>query len=193
VTGKVETVGTGGWMRVHVGKVPGSDNGSVSLPLSADNIVVEVLAPGWCGATEGATGITCGLVRWHSLSVDHEGTHEPAEENDSVGYPLFVRWPWNQWDKDYADLVLPEATAREPRVFRSDGPEPPADVVALKDEAARGRQYLVRLDSDEWAWSWSAYATDSSGHNTWAVQARGAKGDLREVLRPDDPRGEVSS
>lgn len=52
-----------------------------------------------CTASEGATGIACVLARYHPLSVDHKGTHVP---NESVPYPLFVRWPWQQHERDYS-------------------------------------------------------------------------------------------
>jgi hypothetical protein len=72
--------------------------------------------PDRCGATEGATGVTCSLIRWHSLSVEHEGTASPEQEK-SVGTPLFVRWPWNEYDRDWAvlresssDLLIQEGT-----------------------------------------------------------------------------------
>jgi hypothetical protein len=72
--------------------------------------------PDRCGATEGATGVTCSLIRWHSLSVEHEGSASPEQEK-SVGTPLFVRWPWNEYDQDWAvlresssDLLIQEGT-----------------------------------------------------------------------------------
>lgn len=52
-----------------------------------------------CTASECATGIDCALTRFHPLDMDHEGTHVP---NQSIGYPLFVRWPWQQYDRDYS-------------------------------------------------------------------------------------------
>jgi hypothetical protein len=57
----------------------------------------------FCEATEGATGITCQLPRFHGKEVDHEGAHDPATAgHDGIGYRLTVRWPWNEWDRDYA-------------------------------------------------------------------------------------------
>lgn len=45
-----------------------------------------------CRVIEGATGITCSRNQGHD--GDHEGTHTPRTDGtESVGYPLFVRWP----------------------------------------------------------------------------------------------------
>lgn len=49
--------------------------------------------PPVCKGIEGATGISCQLDSAHP--GDHEGNHEPSE---SVDYPMFVRWPRNQYD-----------------------------------------------------------------------------------------------
>jgi hypothetical protein len=64
----------------------------------------EGVAPQWlldsykpkppvCKGIEGATGIDCELNLGHP--GDHEGNHEP---NESIDYPLFVRWPRNKYD-----------------------------------------------------------------------------------------------
>jgi hypothetical protein len=53
--------------------------------------------PPTCRGIEGATGIDCELPPGHA--EDHEGTHTPREDGtESVGYPLFVRWPYTPWD-----------------------------------------------------------------------------------------------
>lgn len=117
-----------------------------------------------CRATEGATGIECGLPRRHALDVDHEGTHDPAtSKHDGIGYRLTVRWPWCEWDRDAKAVgfemplpdweMLAEESARqqkpEPRVFRSDGPEPPEDVQVLEwldfDEDFNACRYIKRI------------------------------------------------
>lgn len=59
------------------------------------------VGPVLCGALDGVTGIKCGLIRYHSMSVDHEGTATP-EQAVEAGYPMFVRWPWQNYDRDYA-------------------------------------------------------------------------------------------
>lgn len=178
-----------------------------------EDATVEVLerAVPVCRAAEGATGIDCQLPRHHPLDVDHEGTHEP---NESIDYPMFVRWPWQTYDPDYPadagpapmvlsapdgqhvaellvagrksdavgvlagvgwphdrakvfveslpeyrtflnhrpvkDVELPDVDA-EPRVFRSDGPEPPDDVTVLTD-SSESIPFLVRY-GDHWRWT----------------------------------------
>ncbi len=50
-----------------------------------------------CKGSEGATGIDCRLDAGHQQ--DHEGQHAPGPgEHDGIGYPLFVRWPYEPWD-----------------------------------------------------------------------------------------------
>lgn len=56
-----------------------------------------------CKGIEGATGIDCQLDSGHP--GDHEGNHEP---NESVDYPMFVRWPRNRYD---GKRVAPAAKA----------------------------------------------------------------------------------
>lgn len=170
--------------RVAVVRTDGETGRGGYVPVSAS---VVVLAPETCGATEGATGVACGLLRGHSLPIDHEGTHEPDDKADSVGYRLFVRWPWNQWDRDYAEVVLPRPEpSREPRVFTADGPEPPDDVSVVLDYTAEDRpdrlRYLVR-QGDRWQWNDQKVATDLvGGAGTWRQMALHAAGPLREVL-----------
>lgn len=55
-------------------------------------------------------------------------------------------------------------SAREPRVFSSDGPEPPPDVVALIDNGARLARYLLRRSDDRWQWS-----KDLAGKNLYDI------------------------
>jgi hypothetical protein len=147
-----------------------------------------------CNAIEGATGINCGLPRLHAADVDHEGTHEPVGDRDSVGYRLFVRWPWTEWDRDAAavgaDVPLPEweqelveqEAARQQRVFRSDGPEPPQDVKTLEwiHYGASYARYLAR-NGDGWSWvnaPGCAPAFDDAPLS-WSPAAHGS---FREVL-----------
>jgi len=56
---------------------------------------------------------------------------------------------------EYQSYLSEHGETREPRVFQSDGPEPPADVVALRDPCADSeteQPYLVR-DHGGWRWS----------------------------------------
>ena len=181
----------------------------VCLPPDATVKVLE-RAEQKCGATEGATGITCQLPRYHPPAVDHEGTHDPATAgHDGIGYRLTVRWPWNQWDRDFAavggEVPLPEwereileqeaarhpvkdappLPAREPRVFSADGPEPPADVKAVTDRHHH-LPYLIRL-GDGWCWSQDPKQVTGAGHSPWAspwasAAAHAQNLDLREVV-----------
>jgi hypothetical protein len=141
--------------------------------------ILRYREPPHCRATEGATGVKCWLPRGHALDVDHEGTHDPeTASNDGIGYRLTVRWPWQQYDPDYSDVAIPEwerellaqesARSREPRVFSSDGPEPPADVARVINrlgdtiERIGGRWWYTTQDgqpldppddeSDAWLW-----------------------------------------
>lgn len=138
--------------------------------------ILRYKEPPHCRATEVATGIGCSLPRGHALDVDHEGTHDPeTASNDGVGYRLTVRWPWQQYDPDYSDVAIPEwerellaqesARSREPRVFQSDGPEPPADVTVLLDERATTARYLLRRTDGRWQW-----AKDRVGKNLFDIQ-----------------------
>lgn len=60
---------------------------------------VDAYRPERCKATEGATGISCHLQAGHL--GDHAGQHTPRTDGtDSVGYPLSVRWPYTDYDRD---------------------------------------------------------------------------------------------
>jgi len=150
------------WSGVKTSKVVGVVPGTPA----AEALSTQVPGPR-CGAGEGATGINCGLPRLHALDVDHEGTHQPGVDGDGIGYQLFVRWPWQQWDRDYSDVALPEweqqllaRQAAEPRVFSSDGPEPPEDVVCLERlNAPNGARYAKRAPLGNWIWAATSDAT----------------------------------
>lgn len=153
--------------------------------------ILSYRKPPLCGATEGATGIDCGLPRLHPLDVDHEGTHDPVTAgHDGIGYRLTVRWPWQEYDRDYAEAEsLPDYldAQREPRVFRSDGPEPPEDVNALEwlDIQKRDQYlYLIRVGS---GWLWSRMANRLAPEhratpNDWCDAVRGSGGRFQEVF-----------
>jgi hypothetical protein len=72
-----------------------------------------------CRAMEGATGIDCALEVGHP--GEHEGTHMPhTDGTESVGYPLFVRWPYT--DYDHSTGIRPQSTpARSAREGSPDG------------------------------------------------------------------------
>lgn len=79
------------------------------------------------------------------------------------------------------------AASREPRVFQSDGPEPPADVNAVEwlsiDHPAK-LQYVRRVGSG-WLWSRTPErpAPDyPATPNHWAAAVRSTPGEFREVL-----------
>lgn len=106
-----------------------------------------------------------------------------------------------QWETDDLELaidphepvVLTRAASAPPRVFKSDGPEPPADVKALEwldlAETADQYPYVIRVGYG-WLWSTSATHLKSLGQHgafvpatprAWAEAVRGNDGRYREV------------
>ena len=126
-----------------------------------DGATVEVLERAECGASEGMSGIACQLPKGHvlpdgSLRTVHEGT-TTAEQTKVAGYEIFVRWPVDGKTLPASPLEYPEVSGAgvpyppEPRVFRSDGPEPPSDVHAVRDGSS-SIPFLVRY-GDHWRWA----------------------------------------
>lgn len=172
--------GRRGWFCVYstaVGNQGGrlEDDEVVGLPVvgslfgtpaaEAEKLAEPSQVPGpRCNAMEGATGITCGLPRFHGPDVDHEGRHEYQGDKDPVGYWMFVRWPWNEYDRDAeavgAEVPLPdwereiieqEAAAKEPveeypGVSGAGVPHPPADGPRYFQGLSGGRYWKILPD-----------------------------------------------
>lgn len=122
----------------HPSFVSWAKSGDMVVAVPAD-ATIEVLerAKQECGATEGATGITCQLARFHAAAIDHEGMHDPATAtHDGIGYRLTVRWPWNEWDRDAKAVggEFPEVSGAGVPY-----PKPAADMCTLDDCVAAPR------------------------------------------------------
>ena len=132
----------------------------------------------------------------------------PAADK-GVGLPMHTsQQPWETDDLELGDdgtddyaravaeaqsdphkpVVLVRAETTQPRVFKSDGPEPPADVRVLIDSKPDPEDssfpYLIR---NEGGWSWSPspelIEPDVCPSGPWRSRAPGARGDsLREVV-----------
>lgn len=122
-----------------------------------------------CRATEGATGIECSLSPGH-----HEwysGRHTPRTDGtESLGYPLNVQWPRQEWDR-----CAPEA-----EVWRRGDPEPSALVSAVRGFST-GNVYTRRLEGFGGPWD---YETETSDGWTWSTW-EGLLDDERGAELPD--------
>jgi hypothetical protein len=108
-----------------------------------------------CGASEGATGITCdrypGHQDWHS------GKWEPKP--DSEDYPIHAQWPRNRWD-----TCTPASST-----FREGDREPQPDVRLVRGQRS-GRTYERR--SDGYGGHWDYRNGDGISWRVWEALLR---------------------
>lgn len=172
--------------------------------------ILRFRPPPLCGVREGMTGIACQLPKGHiltdeSLRLVHEGT-TTVEQTTHVGYKTFVRWPLADtsgtpaaeaeqadtdrdslpdWERELleAEKPTPLPCPVTPRVFPSNGDQPPHDVTVLEWMRAKstGVRFLHRRDG---GWSWAASPTPSVDVDgtvmSWSSLV--ILGEFREVL-----------
>jgi hypothetical protein len=122
--------------------------------------------------------------------VVHEGVAIGMTEAPTVRVQKddgqIVSWVIGLTRRAQSDIARPPAQ-REPRVFRSDGPEPPRDVAAVEWlEVESQYPYLIRVFGG-WLWSQAANRLTpdcNATPNTWAGAVASCAGTYREVFTP---------
>lgn len=115
----------------------------------------------------------------------------PAAEAQTVGIGQTLPDGYSSWaeyhekhpfvpsSRPYKSYLSEHGEARQPRTFRSDGPEPPPDVAALRSPLRPDGHVLKRCEHGGWLWTGSPQAPITDVGLPWPATARGT---LREVL-----------
>lgn len=160
VVGEAVTVGTGGWMKLAVGEMPGQPNGGeLALPLSGGGITVEVLEPaddpskdpvGTFRREDHEDGYSIwqkiedslGRIYWWCTFSTVEGNKMTrVDDPDLVDTRVIGALPGSPADRpavtveeveQIGQLLADNQSGRDPQVFTFPGPQPPASVTTLE-------------------------------------------------------------
>jgi hypothetical protein len=177
--------GTPAWTAWCEGDLPGM--GGAGFPAHTDTRGLS--DDDYCRDMAQALGMTRADTSWDELVDEarrvavHARRDERAEGHARETCTLndCVAAPWH----DKTDECGPQR--REPRVFQSDGPEPPADVEVVEwllERDPNGYQYVRRV-GDGWLWSLLPHEqapTVDAAPASWKWATHACKGTYREVL-----------